>query len=73
MLDPSLESSLMESYIARREEILKETISEYLDDDSYEALIDAFLSHLKSEYEFHSKKCGMLKKALELLQQGNIQ
>ncbi len=73
MLDPSLESNFMESYITRREERLKEAINDYLDDDLNEEFIEVILNHLKNEYEFHSRKCGMLKKTLELIQKGNIQ
>ncbi len=73
MLDPTLESSFLESYTNRREERLKEAINEYLDDDSYEEFVDNLLGHFKQEYEFHSRKCSMLKQLIELLHQSNIQ
>jgi hypothetical protein len=48
-------------------------MNEYLDDEEFEALAVAILSHLQDEYRHHSERCGKLKRVFELLQTGNIQ
>lgn len=61
------------AYLERRENRLHDSMDEYLNDEDFEALAAAILSHLESEYKFHSERCGKLKRTLELLQTGNIQ
>lgn len=61
------------SYLEKRENRLHDIMNEYLDDEEFEALAVAILSHLQDEYRHHSERCGKLKRVFELLQTGNIQ
>jgi len=61
------------SYLEQRENRLQDTMNEYLDGEEYDALATAIISHLRAEYQYHSERCGKIKRILELLQTASVQ
>jgi len=68
-----IRTELLDSYPKARQERLTEAMNEYLDEDEYEALAAAIISHLRAEYQYCSEKCGKIKRVLELIQTGSVQ